>query len=29
MTIAFETKDGKNKIPAAVHQADGTARHNY
>jgi len=26
MTIAFETKDGKNKIPAAVHQADGTAR---
>ena len=26
MTIAFETKDGKNKFPAAVHQADGTAR---
>jgi len=26
MTIAFETKDGKNKIPASVHQADGTAR---
>lgn len=26
MTIAFETKDGKNKIPAAVHQSDGTAR---
>ena len=26
MTIAFETKDGKNKIPVAVHQADGTAR---
>ena len=26
MTIAFETLDGKNKIPAAVHQADGTAR---
>ena len=26
MTIAFETKDGKNKIPAAIHQADGTAR---
>lgn len=26
MTLAFETKDGKNKIPAAVHQADGTAR---
>ena len=26
MTIAFETIDGKNKIPAAVHQADGTAR---
>jgi len=26
MTIAFETKDGKNKFPAGVHQADGTAR---
>lgn len=26
MTIAFETKDGKTKIPAAVHQSDGTAR---
>jgi carbamoyltransferase len=26
MTIAFETKDGKNKFPAAVHQADGTTR---
>jgi len=26
MTIAFETKDGKNKFPAAVHQYDGTAR---
>jgi len=26
MTIAFETKDGKNKFPAAVHQADGTSR---
>ena len=26
MTITFETKDGKNKFPAAVHQADGTAR---
>ena len=26
MTVAFETKGGKNKIPAAVHQADGTAR---
>ena len=26
MTIAFETKDGKTKFPAAVHQADGTAR---
>jgi carbamoyltransferase len=26
MTIAFETKEGKNKIPAAVHQSDGTAR---
>ena len=26
MTIAFETKDGKNKIPAAIHQADETAR---
>ena len=26
MTIAFETLDGKNKIPAAVLQADGTAR---
>jgi carbamoyltransferase len=26
MTLAFETKDGKNKIPAAIHQADGTAR---
>lgn len=26
MTIAFETKNGKNKIPAAVHQADGTSR---
>ena len=26
MTIAFETKDGKKKFPAAVHQADGTAR---
>jgi len=26
MTITFETKDGKNKFPAAVHQADGTTR---
>ena len=26
MTIAFETKDGKNKFPAGVHQSDGTAR---
>ena len=26
MTIAFETIDGKEKFPAAVHQADGTAR---
>ena len=26
MTIAFETKDGKNKFPAGVHQADGTSR---
>jgi len=26
MTMAFETKDGKNKIPAAVHQYDTTAR---
>ena len=26
MTIAFETKEGKKKIPAAVHQYDGTAR---
>lgn len=26
MTIAFETKNGKNKIPAAIHQADETAR---
>ena len=26
MTIAFETKDGKNMIPAAVHRSDGTAR---
>lgn len=26
MTITFETKDGKTKIPAAVHQSDGTAR---
>jgi len=26
MTIAFETIDGKKKFPAAVHQADGTAR---
>ena len=26
MTITFETKDGKNKYPAAVHQADGTTR---
>ncbi len=26
MTIAFETFDGKKKFPAAVHQADGTAR---
>lgn len=26
MTIAFDTKSGKEKIPAAVHQYDGTAR---
>lgn len=26
MTIAFETKDGKSRIPASVHQSDGTAR---
>lgn len=26
MTIAFETKDGKDKIPAAIHQSDETAR---
>ena len=26
MTIAFETKNGKDKFPAAVHQSDGTAR---
>ena len=26
MTIAFETKEGENKIPAAIHQADKTAR---
>ena len=26
MTIAFETIDGENKIPAAIHQADKTAR---
>ena len=26
MTIAFETKDGKNIFPAAVHRSDGTAR---
>jgi len=26
MTITFETKNGKNKFPAAVHQADGTTR---
>lgn len=26
MTMVFETKDGKNKIPAAIHQADETAR---
>lgn len=26
MTITFETKDGKSRIPAAVHQSDGTAR---
>ena len=26
MTIAFNTKDGRNKFPAGVHQADGTAR---
>jgi len=26
MTIAFETIDGKNKIPAAVHQTDDTER---
>jgi len=26
MTVAFDTKKGKEKIPAAVHQADGTAR---
>ena len=26
MTIAFETKNGKSSIPAAVHQSDGTAR---
>ena len=26
MTIAFDTPDGKEKIAAAVHQYDGTAR---
>ena len=26
MTIAFDTKNGREKFPAAVHQADGTAR---
>lgn len=26
MTIAFNTKEGKKKMPAAVHQYDGTAR---
>ena len=26
MTIAFDTKDGKNKFPAGVHKSDGTAR---
>jgi carbamoyltransferase len=26
MTIAFDTIDGENKIPAAIHQADKTAR---
>lgn len=26
MTIAFETKNGKELIPAAVHRSDGTAR---
>ena len=26
MTIAFETKNGKEIIPAAVHRSDGTAR---
>ncbi|MDE1817936.1 MAG: carbamoyl transferase [Thaumarchaeota archaeon] len=26
MTIAFDTRDGKERIPAAVHQYDGTAR---
>ena len=26
MTIGFNTKDGKSKFPAGVHQSDGTAR---
>ena len=26
MTIGFETKNGKENIPAGVHQYDGTAR---
>jgi carbamoyltransferase len=26
MTIAFDTRDGKQKLPAAVHMYDGTAR---
>ena len=26
MTIAFDTLDGKEKIPASVHRSDGTAR---
>ena len=26
MTITFNTIDGKNKIPAAIHQSDQTAR---